>query len=143
MYDNQKIKRRIKTELMPLLEDRDFGTVVVASHLLKFVGHDVDAAFLRSVTSRDAYTEIAKFRKVTGDVFRLDGNSIEVRSAMYSEYLIQNHLASADIIDGAYPIIVEVVKRKGERPYQAIVSSLMRFSVLGRAMRNDPHCWVL
>jgi len=138
LYDNKQIKKKIKSELAPLLEDQNFRKVFVVSHLLKWVGQDVDAAFLRSVTHKDAYAEIAKFREIAGDVFRLDDDNVQVRSAMFSEYLIQNHLTTLDIIECVYPIIIEAVKRKSERRYQAILSSLMRFSVLKRALSNDP-----
>lgn len=137
LYDNKKIREKISAELTPLLKNRNFRNVFVVSHLLKWLGQDVDAAFLRSVTQSDAYAEIARFREIAGDVFALDDDKVQVRSAMFSEYLIQNHLTTSDIIEGVYPIIIEAVKRKAERRYQATLSSLMRFSVLDRALRND------
>jgi hypothetical protein len=139
LYNNKQIREKINSELAPLLEDQNFKKVFVVSHLLKWVGQDADAAFLRSVTHKDAYAEIAKFREIAGDVFRLDDDSIQVRSAMFSEYLIQNYLTTSDIIECVHPIIIEAVKRKSERRYQAILSSLIRFSALDRALSNDPH----
>ena len=139
LYDNREIRKKIKRELKPLLEDEKFRSVFVVSHLLKWVGQDVDAAFLRSVTGNDAYAEIGKFREISADIFTLDDDNVQVRSAMFSEYLIQNHLTSSDIIECVCPIIIEAVKRKNERHYQAMLSSLMRFSVLDRALCNDPY----
>ena len=139
LYDNREIREKIRGELTPLLRDQKFRSVFVVSHLLKWVGQDVDAAFLRIVTHSDAYLEIAKFREIAEDVFALDDDNVQVRSAVFSEYLIQNHLSTSDIIENVYPIVVEAVKRKSERRYQAILSSLLRFSVLDRALRNDPH----
>lgn len=139
LYDHKQIKEKIRDELAPLLRERTFRNVFVASHLLKLVGQDVDAAFLHTVTQSDAYAELAKFREIAGDMFRLDDDSVQVRSAIFSEYLIQNHLTTSDIIECVYLIIVEAVKRKVERRYQAILSSLMRFSTLDRALRNDPN----
>ena len=139
LYNNEKIREKIKKELAPLLQDARFKAVFVASHLLKWVGQDVDAAFLRSVTHSDAYAEIARFRDFSGDIFRLDDDNVYVRSAIFSEYLIQHHLTTSDITEGVYQVVVEAVRRKTERRYQAILSSLMRFSVLDRALCNDPH----
>ena len=139
LYNHQEIKEKIKGELVPLMEDKTLRNVFITSHLLKWVGQDVDAAFLRTVTQCDAYAALAKFREFVGDLLKLDDDSVQVRSAIFSEYLIQNHLTTSDIIECVYAIIVEAVKRKIERRHQAILSSLMRYSTLERALRNDPH----
>lgn len=138
LYDNEQIREKIKGELEPLLRDQGFLKIFVASHLLKWVGHDVDSAFLRSVTHKDAYAEMIKFREIAGDFFQLDDDNLQVRSAMFSEYFIRNYLTTKDIIDCVYPIVIEAVKRKSERRYRAILSSFMRFSVLYDALSKDP-----
>ncbi len=137
LYENTIIKKKIDREFSPLLEDREFRSVFVVSHLLKWIGHDVDVAFARSVTHSDAYAAIAKHQEISGDIFSLTDDSIGVRSAVFSEYLIQNHLSTWDIMECVYSIIVEAVKRKRSRGYQAILSSLMRVSLLRRALRGD------
>ena len=139
LYDHAQIKAKIAAELEPLLRDEEVKRVFVASHLLKWAGHEVDAGFLRSVTGCDAYAVIAKYRDTAGDIFRLGDDNVHVRSPVFSEYLIQNHLSTTDVIDGVYPIVVEAVKRKTERRYQGILSSLMRFSNLDRALVNSPQ----
>jgi hypothetical protein len=137
LYDNVEIKKKIQTELHPLLADPHFKTAFICSNLLKWMGHEVGgAAFLRSVTGRDAYSEIAKFREVAGDIFQFDDDNVQVRSSIFSEYLIQNHFTSSDILDCAYLIIVEAVKRKRERGYQAITSSMMQVGNLKRALHK-------
>ena len=112
LYENAYIKEKIKSEFSPLLEDREFRNVFIVSHLLKWIGHDVDAAFLRSVTQSDAYAAIAKSREVAGDIFALDDDNIWVRSAILSEHLIQHHMKTLDIVECVYAIVVEAVKRK-------------------------------
>ena len=139
LYDHEEIRQKIAAELEPLLLDDEVKRVFVASHLLKWAGHRVEAGFLRSVTGSDAYAVIAKHRSTTGDIFRLGDDNVDVRSSVFSEYLIQNHLSTNDVIDGVYPIIVEAVKRKSERRYQGILSSLMRFSILNRALVKAPQ----
>lgn len=139
LYDNHQIKQKIKTELGPLLGQQASRRVFVATHMLKWTGQNVDPAFLRSVTGSDAYAEIAKFREVAGDIFSLDDDKVQVRSPMFSEYLIQHHLTTPDIVNSVHSIIVEAVKRKAERRYQAVLSSLMRFSTLNQALIRDPN----
>ncbi|MBZ0242110.1 MAG: hypothetical protein K8F24_02735, partial [Bacteroidales bacterium] len=125
LYDHKEIGEKIREELTPLLQEQSLRSVFVVSHLLKWAGQDIDAAFLHSVTQSDAYTILAKFRERVGDVFRLDDDVVQVRSAMFSEYLIRNHFSPSDIVESVFQIIVEAVKRKSERRYQAILSTLM------------------
>ena len=139
LYDHSEIKAKISDELKPLIEDREVRNVLVASHLLRWAGHEVNFGFLRSVTNCDAYAAMDKHKAVATDIFRLDDDQVHVRSPVFSEYLIQNHFAASDILDGAFSIIVEAVKRKEQRPYRGVLSSLMRFSILNRALSNEPR----
>ena len=137
LYDHSGIRTKVREELDPLLSDDNFRRVFVATHLLKWAGYDVDAGFLRNVTDCDAYAEIARFRDVARDIFRMDDDDVQVRSSVFSEYLIQNLLDTDDVVDNVHSILIEAVKRKGERQYQAILGSLMRFSLLSKALEKD------
>ena len=139
LYGNDDIKKKINEEFSPLLNDQDFKQVFVVSHLLKWIGQDVDAGFVRSVTQKDAYAAVAKFRETSADIFALGDDDIEIRSAIFSEYLVQNHVGTEDFADSVHSILIEAVKRKAERRYQAILSGLMRFSILNRALVNNPN----
>ena len=138
LYNNVEIKEKVQQELTPILNDKRCRSVFIAIHLLNWVGHYVDAAFLRTVTGTDAYAEIGRFPEISRDVFRLDDDDIHVRSPMFSQYLLQRHFDTSDILDCVYSIITESVSRRAERRYQAILSSVMRFSNLERALINDP-----
>lgn len=139
LYDHREIKEKIRTELQPLLQDQNFKSVFIVSHLLIWLGQDVDTAFLRTVTHRDPYAEMARFREIAGDVLKLDDDNVQVISAMFSEYLIQSHFTTSDMIECVHLIIIEAAKRKAERRYKAVLSSVMRFSNLRRALCKDPH----
>ena len=89
LYRNYEIRKKINEEFSPLMQDPDFKSVFIVSHLLKWIGQDVDSGFVRSVTQRDAYAAIVKFRQSAADIFALDDDDIEVRSAIFSEYLVQ------------------------------------------------------
>ena len=138
LYNHTQIKEKIKREFSPLLDDREFRRVFIVSHLLHWIGQRSDVAFVRSITHCDPYVAVAKFREKTGDLFSLDDGQLNVRSSIFSEYLIQNHLGTMDILDCVYDIVVEAILRRSERRYQAILSNVMRVSVLNRALRRDP-----
>ena len=99
----------------------------------------MDAGFLRSVTHSDGFEEISKFPDVTREIFALDDGGLHVKSAIFSEYLILHHITSEDIVESVHAILIEAVKRKGVRRYQAMLGSLMRFSMLDRILKNDPQ----
>ena len=138
LYDNKEIKEKIEREFGPLLNDPEFKEVFIVSHLLHWIGQRVDSAFLRTVTGCDAYAAIAKWRETAGDIFALDDGRVQVRSSIFSEYLIQHHLSTSDIMDCVYKIALKSIARRFERRYQAILSGIMRVSILTTALRYDP-----
>lgn len=139
LYNHKTIREKIDKELSPLLRDRKFSAVFVTSHLLRWAGHDVDGSFLRSVTGVDAYAEVAKHPEIAREMFNMDDDFIQVRSAMFSEHVIQNHCSVEDIIEYSYHIIVQASQRKPERQYQGILGSVIRFSFLQSALSNDSN----
>ena len=140
LYNNEAIREKIRNEFKPLLEDREFRKAFIVSNLLTWIGQHSDPAFIRSVTNCDAYAAIAKHREIAGDIFALDDGNLQVRSAIFSEYLIQTHLTTEDIIECVYMVLVEAIKRRRiDRRYQAILSNLMRFAILNDALRENPN----
>ena len=83
LYNNEEIRRKIKQELTPLLENRRCRDVFITVHLLNWVGHYVDPSFLRTVTGSDAFAEVARFPEISRDIFRLDDDNVHVRSPMF------------------------------------------------------------
>ena len=139
VYRNRLIQEKIERELSPLFSDRKAKLVFVVTHLLKWSGQEIDIAFVRSVTRCDAYAEVTKFRELAGDVFSLDSDEILVRSSVFAEYILQHVFTTSDIIDCIYSILVEAVKRKYERRYQAVLSSLMRVSEIIQVLQHDSN----
>ena len=143
LYNNSRIGDQIKKHLAPVLQNQNFRSVFVVSHLFKSIGQDVDAIFLRNVTNCDPYVEIAKDPFIANDIYKLDEDRVEVRSAVFSEYLIKNHIGAADIVEYAYRIIIEAVKRKSEqgvsRRNNVILGGFMRYSALVRALGHEPN----
>ena len=130
VYHNRLIQEKIERELSPLFSDPKSKLVFVVTHLLKWSGQEVDVAFVRSVTRCDAYAELTRFREFAGDIFSLDSDEVFVRSSILTEYILQNMLTTSDVIDCLYSILVQAVKRKYERRYQAVLSRSSRGSAL-------------
>lgn len=143
LYKNTFVLDQVKQALAPLFEDRRMSRVLIASLLLKWIDHDPDPAFLRSVTGADPYLEASKFREITGDLMRFDDDDLRVRSAVFAEYIVTTIVLTEDLLDMVYRIVVEAVRRKSERRYQPILSNLMRFSFLEAATRENSERLVL
>ena len=94
LYKNEYVKSKIDNEIIPLLDDVEFKKVFVVSHLLSWTGHSWDPAFIRGVVGCDPYAAIIRFRETAGDIFALDDGHLQVRSSVFSEYLIQNHMTN-------------------------------------------------
>lgn len=138
LYDNAAIKERIRAELEPLLKDHAARRVLVAAHLLRFNGEEASPAVLRAITGSDPYTVVLGFPGIARDVLGLDDDGMESNSALFSEYMLQNHVVTQDITDCAFSVLITAVRRKRESRYQAILGKVMRYSRLNRTLSKDP-----
>lgn len=139
LYQNRLIRDRIENELNPIMHDDKVRVIVVCTHLVKWIGGDLETGFLRAVTGEDPYSLRVSGGAIVADLFQFDDDNVQARSALFSEYLIQHYFKTEWIMDGVYRLIVEAVRRKRERTYQKILGSLMRFSALDWALRDDPN----
>ena len=138
LYDNAAIKERIRAELEPLLKDHAARRVLVAAHLLRFNGEEASPAVLRAITGSDPYTVVLGFPGIARDVLGLDDEVWESNSALFSEYMLQNHVATQDVTDCAFSILITAVRRRRESRFQAILGKVMRYSRLNRTLSKDP-----
>lgn len=132
IYKNEKVREKLELELAPLYQDKAVRSIIITSHLLKWIGQEGNAAFLRVVTGKDAYAEAARFKEVAAEMFLFGDDDLKVHSAVFSEFLIENVFKAEHVIETIYFILVEAVSRKWERRYQTIISSLMKVSTLKR-----------
>lgn len=137
LFDNATVRNGILEALSPLLDDADYKRVFIVCQVLKWVGQEADDALLRIVTRSDPYLQIRRYPDVSADIFSFEDDNLGVRSSILSEYLINHHLTTEDVIAWIYKIVVEAVKRKRERRNRTILTRLMRFSLLHQAFRND------
>ena len=139
LYDNTAIRKEIRTALEPLLADRAVRSILVTSHLLRFNGEEASPAILRTVTGTDPYSAMLRFPTIVADIFGLSDEGTESSSALFSEYMLQNHIATADITESVYSLAVAAVRRRNEPRHRAILSKVIRYSRLNRALRRDPE----
>jgi len=141
IYRHTIIREKLQRELEPLLQDRAIRDVMIVIHIMKWIGQEADAAFVRVVTGQDAYAEAHRFRESASEVFQFANGELTAHSALFSEYLIDNVFQAEDIVENVFCMLVNVVKRKQQRPYQAIVSKLMQVSNLKRLLHThrDPQ----
>lgn len=137
LFDNKIIRDGISQALGTLLDDVGYKRIFIVSHLLKWVDQEADEALLRVVTGSDPYLQISRYPDVSADIFNFDDDNFGVRSSILSEYLIKKYLSTDDVIAWVYKIVVEAVKRKGDRSNRTILRRLMRFSTLYQAFRRD------
>lgn len=139
LYKNKNIKEKINSELLPLMSNQGSRMILVCAHLVKWIGADLEISFLRNVGGSDPYNLRIDGNSIAVDLLQFEDDNVQARSALFSEYLIQNHLKTEWIVDAVYELIVEAVQRKRDRNYQKILGGLMRFSALSWALENDPN----
>lgn len=139
LYQNRSIRDKIATELQPLMSQEKSRKVIVCAHLVKWIGGDLEASFLRAVSGGDPYLLRVNGGDMVFDLLQFDDDNVQARSALFSEFLISNHFETEWITDSVYSLVVEAVRRKRDRNYQKILGSLIRFSALNWALRRDPN----
>ena len=138
LYDNTQIRAKITAELEPLLSDPHAKSVLVVTHLFRFIGEEPISSVLRQVTGSDPYSTMIKFPEIARDILGMDDDDLESKSALFSEYIIQSHVGTQSVMDCVFLLVVAAVRRKAEPRYQAILGKLMRYSELSRVLNNDP-----
>jgi len=139
LYQNRLIRDKIATELKPLLRMEKARMVMICAHLVKWIGGDLETGFLRAVSGEDPYALRLNAGAVAVDLLQFDDDNVQARSALFSEYLIQNHFETDWITDAVYRLVVEAVRRKRDRNYQKILGGLVRYSFLDWALSRDPN----
>ena len=137
IYKNKRIQEKFKHELEPILKNSGSKNIIIATNLLKFIGLEFDAAFIKIVTGLDAYAELSKFKGTASEMFTFVNDELRSHSVILSEYLIGNFFDPKDIIDITYDIIVQAMKRKTQRRYQAVISKLMQSHTLKRLLIRE------
>jgi hypothetical protein len=138
IFDNAQVRASIERELFPSLSGAQVRKVFLVSYLLKQSGHDADPAFLREVTGVDPYQALFAVEAVAAEVFDL-GDQLQVRSAVFSSYLVDTFFDLRDVVATVETLIVAATLHREERTFRRMAGTLMQVSFLTRVLRAVPR----
>jgi len=137
LYQNQEVEEKIRSALREPLSQRDFKDVFVAVHLIQWANQFVDEAFIKMVTGYDPRIALSYDHELSRDIFEFSEDAVAPRSSLLSEFALMNWLDSQHVAEMIYKIIVEAVRRRDQRQFQAILSDLMQFRNLSRLLGEN------
>lgn len=138
LYQNRQVQHMLSEALEPCLRDSGLKQVLIMTNLLKWLGEDGDAAdIIRVATGLDIYEQQRRFGEIAADIFQVDDNGIRVQSPLFAEYLVLHMFRADDVMSAIYELIIASVRRKAERRYRIVMSSLMQFGNLRRLLARD------
>jgi hypothetical protein len=130
IYNHEGIRSRLKIEIEPLVSDERVASILIAGLLLSWIGQKSEPSLLRAITGRDPYVELMRFKAVASEIFKLDSDTLDVRSSIFAEYVLKTHCPTKVLLNVVERLIVTAVQRKRERGFQGILSKLMRVATL-------------
>ncbi len=136
IYKHTGIQEKLERELEPILADASLRAAMVSIHLLNIAGLRPNAAFLRAISGTDAYVLATKFREAASEIVRFEDDELRAHSPIFSEYLSKNFFDDEDVVESVYAMVTEGVRRKPQRPYNAITSYFMQVSNLKRLVKG-------
>lgn len=137
IYNHQGIRDRISAETKPLIADPETRDTFLASILMSWLGHSLEPSLLRSITNVDPFVALRKYEAVSREIFKIEEDSVEARSPIFSEYLLQNHCEPDQLLALIEKIIIAILPRKYERSLVGLVSKVMRISGLHALIRDN------
>ena len=100
---------------------------------------DKNSIYIKPSTISSPLEHLPSISVIARDILGMDDDDQESKSALFSEYIIQSHVDTQSVMDCVFLLVAAAVRRKAEPRYQAILSKLMRYSELNRALCKDPH----
>jgi hypothetical protein len=138
IFDNALVRASIQRDLFPSLGGAQVRKIFLVSYLLKQSGHDADPAFLRDVTGVDPYQALFAVEAAAAEVFDL-GDQLQVRSAVFSSYLVDTFFDPQEIMTTVETLIVAATSRRAERTFRRMAGALMQVSFLSRILGRLPN----
>ena len=136
VFKHTEIHEKLRRELEPIMVDASLKLAMVSIHLLNLAGLRPSAPFLRAISGADTYALASKFREVASELVRFEDDELRAHSPIFSEYLSEHFFDDEDVVESVYAMIIEGVKRKPQRPYNAITSYFMQVSNLKRLVKG-------
>ena len=136
VFKHTEIHEKLKRELRPIMVDSNLKSAMISIHLLNLAGLRPNAPFLRAISGADTYALASKFREVASEIVRFEEDELIAHSSIFSKYLSEYFFDEEDVVESVYAMIMEAVKRKPQRPYNAITSYFMQVSNLKRLVKG-------
>jgi hypothetical protein len=137
LFRNRFVQKRIQEAFTPVFAQSTTKRVLSALFLIHWMGELAEGAFIRAVTEVDAYAEVSRVKEVAGEIVRLDEDELQIRSAVFAEYVVQHFVEGAELARIVYDIVTAAAQRREQPRYRVLMSGLMQFSNLRRLLRDD------
>ena len=140
LFENKAIRERVGAALAPLFEKRTTRRVLVMTMLIAMHQGAVGAAFVRAVVGEDPFAALKPLEDLSHEIFETSADGFKARSAVFSSFVISAFIESDEIADAVVEVTLAAAKRRAERPYRILMSSMMAYSSLRRTLRGkgDP-----
>lgn len=134
IYNNKGVKDAIEQKFVDCSGKEGVGRVLIATQLLKLIGRELDADFIRLVTGVDPYATFLDNRELLADMLSIDGLTVRANSAAFSEFALKTFFSATEVLNIVYEIAVATVRRKHQREYRAVLSDLTKATTLRRLL---------
>ncbi len=136
LFENNAIRERVRAALAPLFEKRATRRILTMTMLISTHQGTVGAAFVRSVIGEDPFAALKPLEDLSHEIFETSADSFRARSAVFSSFVINAFIDRDEIADAVVEVTLAAAKRRGERPYRILMSSMMAYSNLRRTLRG-------
>ncbi len=136
LFNNQAIRDRVRATLAPLFEKRSTNRVLIMTMLIAIHQGSVSAAFVRSVAGEDPFAALKPMEDLANEIFDISADGFRARSAVFSSFVINAFSDADDIADAIVGLTLAAAKRRTERPYRVLMSSMMAYGSLRRTLRG-------
>lgn len=99
LFNNSAVRKRIESIVEPLLKNAQFKKFLIASFVVRILGIDLSAVFLRNVTGVDPYDllSLGVDSQDARDLFDFGESRVQPRSSVLVEFILKNLIDHDDI----------------------------------------------
>lgn len=145
LFENQAIRDRVRSALAPLFEKRATRRILTMTMLIATHQGSIGASFVRSVVGEDPFAALKPLEDLSHEIFETSADGFRARSAVFSAFVINAFIDPEEIADAVVEVTLAAAKRRAERPYRVLMSSMMAYGSLRRTLRGkgDPDAIII
>lgn len=137
LLDSPHIKEKVEAAIRPAFESPAKRRVLLLTMLLGKFHLSADPGFIRAVTGVDPYHEFRMVKEISDEVFEVSSEDFRVRSAVFSDFAVQQFLTTGEISDCLVEAALAAAARKADRVYRVLMSNVMQYSNLRELFRRE------